>query len=494
MDDRELLELLDRRAAVATAALDQRVAEVDAPTFDLARPRGARRRLAPLLAVAAVLAVAVAAASVLSGGGSEETTIAGNVGITHLVLPAPAAARYDVIIGFDGSAPPGAGGPGKDVPVTVQGPDGAGDPWAASVLEYSLPSANTTLAGEEVDIGGPSATLDRSGIGPTVAWDDGDVVRFLVSTRLSGEDLVTLARQVVAQGAGGGEPLPGHRVLFSGGTTDVFPVLAMANGGGTSGVVYRTSTGDDGFVVATVAGDEARWRAAYAVATDVEDVTIRGRAALIARYQLGLSEISWLEDDGTLVRVNALDGEVTGLTPVLDQLVEIDEDAFTTFVSDSRPPDDEQPSKAPGEPTQQGTKLAEVRTEYEGRSLRASIVDEAGMLTLKTRFEAPGGTQQSSLSLTDLTADVALRQVLENGEGVVVAGLTGPSTMTVEIRHATTGEVIDGTGPSTAVLPNGHLLFLGRIDPAWADTPLVTVGTTTDGTQIHIPFANNSSS
>jgi hypothetical protein len=166
-------------------------------------------------------------------------------------------------------------------------------------------------------------------------------VRFLVSTRLSLEDLTSLARQVDADGTEVGAALPGQRVLFTGATSDVFPTLVTktTNDDGISGVVYGAEADLDATVViASMPGDDERWQAALALATDVEEATVRGNEAVIATFGLDVSQVSWLEDDGTLVRVEALDGDVTDVVPLLDQLVEVDDAAFAELVRNSAGP------------------------------------------------------------------------------------------------------------------------------------------------------------
>ena len=486
-DDHDLLDALDRRAMAARAAVDARLEADPPPEVRWDGPRATWRRLVAPALVAAVVAVALAAVALVARDGDGATTIAGSGESTHLVLPDPASEGYDVTVAFDGSGAPGAGA--QDVPVTVQGPIADDDPWAAAVLEYSLPADATTRSGEEVDIGGPAATFDTSGVAPTVAWDDGDVVRFLVSTRVGSDELLALAREVVAGEIASGQALPGHEVLFGGVTSDVLPVLAteLMNDRGLTGVAYSTSAGDSGLVIATVAGDDARWRAASAAATTVATTTVRGQQATIASYQLGLSEVSWLEDDGTLVRVDALRGDAGALVPLLDDLVEIDDDDFADLVAQSPGPDDA-PLPEPGDGSPRPGTLARVQLDHDGGSLTASIVDEGRTPTLETEIRDASGTLATSLELTGLAQDVAVREVMESG-GVVVTGLIGPEVTRVEIRDAATEAVVEGEGPSTAVVPGSdHILFMSRVGAAWAELPLVAVGITADGEEVRVPF------
>lgn len=503
MNDRELFESLDRRAASATAALDARVAAVDAPDLPTVARRSVLRRRAPVALVAALALVVVAAVASLPGDDDARTTLAGGQGATHLVLPDPVAAGFEVTVAFDGVRRPG-GPQGLDARVTVQGPVDAEDPWTGGVVEYSLPTGTTTLSGSVVDIGGPDARLDASGVGPTIAWVDGDVVRFLVSTRLTAEEVTALARDVIAEGTAAGAVLPGHEVLFTGGTADVFPILAAGASApaGISGVAHRSTTGGEGLVIGTVQGSQARWQAAYALATEVEERTVRGNDAVVATFGLGLSEISWLEDDGTLVRVDPIAGDAADLAPIVEKLVEVDHEAFADLVREtstaeggvgSGPTEPGTPQSRDDDGSEEpaGQPLAEVGLGDDTLgSMRATVVeDSAGTLTLETSIETPGSASGTATPLVDLRSNVGRREIVGGDGPVLVAGLIGPSVVRVEVRDAVTGDPVEGEGPSTATLGGSdHVLFMGRIGSTWADVPLLAVGTTADGTEVEVPL------
>lgn len=498
----ELLEALDRRARAAAGELAAAVATVPVPEPDLAEPAPSRR-LPPLLVAAAVVLVALVGAVLVRAGGEEDGTVAGQPSLTHLVLADPQAAGYELVAAFDGTEELPAGVESFDLSITVQGPIDAGDPWASGVLSYALPAEMTTLGGDSVDLGGTEGSYVADGIAATVGWVDGDEVRYLVSSRRSRDELVDLARTTLAEGTPVGAALPGQRILFAGTTSDVFPTLAMSIGApqDLSGVAYRASTGDDGLVVATRTGDEARWRATSVAAESVEQVTVRGRDATIARFgaDRSLVEVSWLEPDGTLVRAGAaLASDTDDLVSLLDQLEPIDDEAFAELVR-SNPVEtgvEESSSESGTEVVEDGSPsspddapLASVDLEADDHRYEASVrstpVD--GSLTLEARADTPDGGSGVAVTVPGPDADAAVRNDLADGT-VVIAALIGPHVGPIEVRDATSGEVVGHEGGSEATIEGSdHTVVLLVVTDARPDQALVLIRTTPDGGEVRIP-------
>jgi hypothetical protein len=500
--EHDLLEALDRRARAAVDELASAVATVPVPEPDLAEP-GPRRPFSPLLVAAAVVLIALVGAVLVRGGGSQEDgTVAGQPSLTHLVLPDPEAAGYELVAAFDGTEEPPAGVDVFDLSISVQGPVDSDDPWATGVLSYSLPAEMTTLGGEAVELGDVDATYDDDGIAATVGWVDGDEVRYLVSSRRTRDELVDLARAAVVEATPAGEPLPGQRIVFTGTTSDVFPTLASAIGApqGLRGVAYAQLDADDGLVVATRSGDEARLRAASVVAESTEQVTVRGRDAIVARFgaDRSLIEVTWLEADGTLVRAGA------GLTPdtlvaVLDQLEPIDDEGFAELVrshpvgsgveesfSDSG---SELVEDGPPSGTGFAAPIASVELQIGDRNHRAALTSPAdgSSVTLEANVDTPGGSSGAAIDVTGLDVEAAVRNDLPDGT-VAVAAVIGPHEGPIEVRDAASGQVVDHRGGSLATIEGSdHSLVLVVVTGTRAGQQLVVVGTAPDGREIRIP-------
>lgn len=498
----DLLEALDRRARAASDGLASAVATVPIPEPELEEPRPSRR-FAPLVAAAVVLVALVGIVLVRAPDEQGDGTVAGQPSLTHLVLPDPGAVGYELSAAFDGTETSSGDVNPYDIAVSVQGPADGDDPWAAGVLAYSLPGEMTTLDGESVDLGGVDAAYQTDGIAATIGWVDGDEVRYLVSSRRTRDELVDLARTAVAEATPAGAPLPGQRILFAGNVSDVFPTLATSVGAppGLRGVAYTQLDGDDGLVVATRSGDQARWRAAGVVARSTEQVTVRGRRAMVARFGTdpSLVEVSWLEADGTLVRAGAATTSDTGaLVAVLDQLEPIDDEAFAELLR-SHPIDPdgrESFSESGAVVTEDGASsssggvvpLAAVEMQSGDRSYRASLTGAGGSgLSLDATVETPQGSSGSSVPVTGLDVEAAVRNDQPDGT-VAIALLIGPHTGPIEVRDAASGEVVaHESGSEANIEGSDHTVVLLVAVDVRPGQELLLVATAPDGREVSVP-------
>ena len=498
----ELLEALDRRARAAADALRGEVATVPVPEPQLEEP-GSSRRAAPLIAAAAIVLIAlVGIVLVRAGDGPGEGTVAGQPSLTHLALPDPEAMGYQLAAAFDGTEASTDGADPFEIAVSVQGPTGEDDPWATGVLAYSLPSELTTLDGEPVDLGGVDATYDTDGIAATVGWvDEEDQVRYLVSSRRTRDELIDLARDAVAEATPAGAPLPGQRILFAGSIADVYPTLVTSIGAprGLRGVAYTELDGGDGLVVATRSGDQARWRATTVAAESTEQVTVRGRTAVVARFGTdpSLVEVSWLEADGTLVRAGAATTSDTGdLVAVLDQLEPIDDEAFAALLR-SHPvdPDAGEPSSESTAVVEEGAPppsvdpepLARVDLQTDDRTYQASLTrGRGGALTLEATVETAESGSGTAIELADLDVEAAVRNDQPDGT-VAIALVVGPHTGPIEVRDATSGGVVDHEGGSEADIEGSDRTVVLLLVADGAGRDLVIVAAGPDGREIRIP-------
>lgn len=500
MTDSDLLDALDRRARVAATAMDDAVASVEVPRFEPSADRDGARRGTSLAVAAAFVVVALTAAGIAILSGSDEPPpVANSFEPTHLVLADPEASGYELYAAFDGDSSTAEDvGLSYGQAATVQGSQDVDDPWDTAFVEYELPTESTTLGGDPVDIGGPEAMARADGFASTVGWVDGAVVRYLMSARLTTDELADIARAAVSAGTPAGAPIPGQEVLFSGSLQDVFPVLTTPIGSpaGIDGVSYRSPDEDGpGFVVGVAPGDEAAWRSSFVLARDEERTTIRGHDAVIAEFDQDLYEISWLEDDSTLVRVDFYEIDPTALVPVLDQLVSISAEEFDQLVADHPLPELGGSETFAGQGTEvlPGRELSSVAVEGADWSARAFVVvDDTGAVTLRSEVDWPTGGSGGEASLAGVDINNAVAEVHEGlGGRVVVFGLIGPSVTGVEVRDPRSGSAATGIGPSTATIDGSdHVVFLALLDPEWANRELVVVGTTATGEEIMVALSN----
>lgn len=505
MNETEMLDALDRRAQAASASLDARLQDASAP--DPAsdrpdhRPDRVMHRLFPLAVAAGLAIIALVGAAIIFDDPDEQGTVAGQPeGITRLALPDPGSLGYRIVGAFDGTTP--AGSPADlAITMTLHSPVDA-EPWDTTVVTYALPADMTTLDGEIVDIGGPEATLSTSSGFPMVTWSDQDRVRFVGSPDSSVGELTALARAIVEQDITDGAPLPGFEVVHVAPPTDIFPMLASgvtATASDLAGIIYESDTG--GFVVGTTRGTQDRWRAAHALAIDTEGLTIRGRDAIRADFGNGLSEISWLEADGTLVRVDGFDSRVP--EDVLERLQPITEAEFDAIVEDAgtglddpgQPPDtaggvDTAPD--PVLPDDDQMPLAEVSVEDGDVAIRATLLRNTdGSLELETFTEGPTGGTGTGQTIADASSNVVVRDLVSQSasdvRGVLLAGLIGPGVEVFQVVDATTDERIEHEGGSTARIEGSdHVVFLGTVAPEHRDRDLVVVATTSTGEEIRL--------
>lgn len=513
MNDDQRLSLLDRRAAAATAALDEAVQHVPVPEPDLGAPRRNVRRFLPL-AVAAGLAIIALVGAALVFDDDEQSTIAEQPGgVTRLALPDPESLGYEVIGAFDPTSAP-APPAGVDLRMTLQAPVHADEPWETTVVSWALPTELSTLDGEAVDVGGPEAALRTDGDVASVGWLDGKDVRYVRSADATADELVSLVRRAIAAGVTAGRALPGHRILHTGEYIDVYPAAGIGvTTGDLGGIAYESDGGV--LVVATTAGSDARWKAASALAVDIERLTVRGRDAVRADFGEGMTEISWLEADGTLARVSSHSGEIP--VDLLEELEPISDADFADLVDEygtegngevverrvegvGEEIEAPEPILPDGSTTiDERTPLAEVGTSFsigvEEFSLRATLLRAPdGSVEFETSSDGSMGGSSTGQGLADASTNVVVRNDVDPGgggaAGELIAGVIGPSAGTVEFVDTVTGETfepISTSGPSHANIPGSdHVLFLGTIAPEHRGRAITVVTTTPAGEEIRL--------
>ncbi|QGG95418.1 hypothetical protein [Actinomarinicola tropica] len=478
---------LDRRFASAVAELDRRVDAVEVPPLPVSlqrepvasAPRGRGRGAAGWVAAAAVvLALALVAAVLVADDGGQETPVATTGGHRHLVLPPEVAETYDRVVAVDGGVEAPDQGPAPVLPslaVRVHVPAGASAPWPDVLVEVvsdvaipagtdpDLPEQSDLDGGSPIDVGGPEAVLtEESAGGASVIWREGGTERQLLSWG-DADDLVQLVRTAVAQEAGADDPLPGHDVLFDGGLGDVVPTLGlMADDlpSDTTTIAYLHGEGDgvasptgDAISVTTAPGGPERWRAAHAYATDVESSAVRGVDAVIARYDGGLVEVSWMEGGDTLVRVGARVVDDAGLEAVLqriEQLVEVGEAEWEELVA----------THPGGQADERAEEIGDPSGPVGDQELTDRWAEEAQLDP-----DLVGGT---SIVLSDVAARVVVRRRGPEGlelEGEIQGAARGAAS---SIPLSSLG------GPEWGVVTDGrYLAVYGAVPPGFNGAELV---------------------
>ena len=511
MNEDERFAMLDRRAATATGALDEAVAQVPVPEPDFGSPSRGMRRFLPMAVAAGLAVIALVGAALVFDDGDEQATVAGQPeGVTRLALPDPEALGYRIVGAFDSST--AADLPdGLDLTMTVQSPVGADDPWESTVVSWSIPTDMTTLNGEAIDVDGVDAALRTDNGVVSVGWIDGDRVRYVRSADRSADDLVGIVRETADAGISAGEPLPGHEVIHTAPHTDLYPLAAVGvTTGDMGGIAYESDGG--ALVVATGPGSESRWKVTYALAVGTESVTVRGRDAVRADFGDGMTEVSWLEADGTLVRAGAYDMEVP--VDLLDHLEPLADAEFTALVAEhgdrSEDAGGDEAVEGPVEEIPRATipdrgastttvdersPLAEVSIGDEDFTLRAVLLRAPdGSIDLETTTEYATGSDATVQDLADTSTNVVVRDPAASERGgtqrEMVAGVIGPTEGMVEFVDPATGERFDpvGTsGPSHANIPDSdYVLFLGTIAPEHRGRPIAVVTTSPTGDQIRL--------
>lgn len=488
MEDTELLEALDRRAAGAVAALDRRLEQVAPAPLPTAPHRHRRGRLAPAVAAAAAAVVGLLGIGLALAGGESTIADGGEVpvetddveGITRLALPDPAALGYEVRAAFDGSTiEPSPGMEGIDVRFSAHGPAGDDDPWAMSVISTTTPFDEFTFRGELVDVGGPEAVHLPTGPADRVLWRDGDRARMLLSSRVRGEDLVRVAADAVAAGWTGDGPLPGHEVLHVGTPDEFQPGLEYAGFGptGWQGIAYDADGTARDFLIAWRAGTDDALQALHALDPDPDALEVDGRDVLVTDAG-SATHAAWLLDDGTLVQL-ATFGEVADvLADVVPALRPIGEDELRSLVAEHPPSTEstllDQPD-AVFEPMGSGEAVASASLTRDGTTYLAEVQEDdrdgfASMLLI--------GDGGSGGPLRDLQTPTLQAAGHSDGPGgapltpVVVSGLLPagvPDDLAgTRIVDRTTGAELSVIDHVTAAVPGSDLslaLILVDADP-----------------------------
>ena len=508
MNTPNLVEAMDRRATGAAAAMHDALVHHPIPELPPNQSERSSRTGWVLLVAAAVAVVALISAGLALGRSEEDSTVVGVPDIpAGTVAPVgfadPGAAGFDLRGAFAGDVASQytAADFGLDHPATVQGPAGADDPWAGAVVAVTKPFDAQEWRGQIIDLGEEvDAIIPADQRAPAVQWRDGDQVHQLSSTRIDRADLVALAARAAAAGYRDGDTIPGEELLYTGREYDLFPY--WANGGARApeqaGVVYdgrNRSVVYDGrdrpnFAVTVTPGGDARWRAAFALASDTSTIDIGSHHAVVAtfgRYD-HTTHVYWHGDDDTVVAVHT-DGDITELAPVLGLLSPLERSAFRDLVHDQPLPDGPPFTYVPGPVPATGPALATASAPDGPRTYETTLHRATQGYTVQASIVEGQGAAFTE-AFTETLDDHAIARMYSGnpnrtvGHGIV-GGIVGPGAADLVITDAESGAVIPtpvvATGPIDGT---DHVLFVIALDGIPYERPLILTVTTNDGSRL----------
>lgn len=330
MNDADRISTVDRRGHAAGVALDQALGDPVPPPLPVVAGRNGTRWTPLLVAAALVVVVALAAAAFLAPS-SDEGTVAGEgdrvSGSTRVVVDNPD--EVDLTVRAAGQ---GRRDPDMDFgAASVHVPDGD---WNRAVIVTTSDYVPGMFQGLVVDVGPTDAVLHTHDAGG-VLWRDGSRTHAVAASDVPDDMLVDVAADAVAAGWNGSGPLPGHQQVFAGSGVDTQPTFeptVLPPGAGA--VAYEHADGLV-FTLSWQPGSEARWRSELVHGINQRDVEVDGRDAVAAEYRLGtpLHVASWVEPDGTIVRVGTYGDLDRALDLVDGRLTSLDQAGFARLVA-----------------------------------------------------------------------------------------------------------------------------------------------------------------
>lgn len=466
MNDSDRMQTVDRRGDAAGQALQAAVRDVVPPTLPVNRGRPAAR-WAPLLVAAALVVAALVAAAflavpsdegTLAGEGDRTSTVTGN---TRVVVDDPEAVGVTVRAASRGTGS-GSGDVTHFGAAAVHVPDGD---WGRAVVVTTSDFEPFAFTGVVVDVNGPDAVLAAHDPGG-VLWRDGTRMHRVSSGSLDDDKLAGVVADAVADGWRGDGPLPGHRVALEGNGADFRPAFdqgLLPEGGGA--VAYDMDDGTE-FVVSWQPGSEARWRAEQVDGRNRRDVQVGDKKAVAAEYGDGptLRVASWVEPDGTIVRVGTHGNLDQVLESVGGRLTSADAATFDRLVAD-HPPDEthgmfryehlglESDPLDPDDPWRTadgGRVLADVSVERGFMTFRVAVAEKRDGSTVMHQFtltnSGSGGGGSGSIQLGRPLIQAADATTTGPPDAVRMVGGVVPADWTVE-------RVLDrSTGTALAIL------------------------------------------
>jgi hypothetical protein len=331
VSEADRISTVDRRGHAAGVALDQALGDPVPPQLPVPAGRNGTR-WTPLLVAAALVVVALAAAAFLAPS-SDEGTVAGEgerlSGTTRVVVDKPEEVDLTVRAA-------GHGRRDSDMDfgaASVHVPDGD---WGRAVIVTTSDFVPGMFQGLVVDVGPTDAVLHTHDAGG-VLWRDGTRTYAVAAAGMPDDMLIDVASDAVAAGWNGNGPLPGHQQVFAGSSVDTQPTFeptVLPPGAGA--VAYQHGDGLV-FTVSWQPGSETRWRSELVHGVNQRNVQVDGRDAVAAEYRLGtpLHVASWVEPDGTIVRVGTYGDLNRALDLVDGRLTSLDEAGFARLVAEN---------------------------------------------------------------------------------------------------------------------------------------------------------------
>lgn len=498
------LDGLDRRGAAAASDLHARTAERPVPPFSADRALGApvvaladRRPRGRLVAAAALVAAVVGGAVwVGAGGGGDD-----DQGPTQVRTTLPSAyLAGDLPDGLllagagEVSIEDAAGTTSTGSPLVIYGP--APDEPKVGVARVTGWDLDALEGGTDRTVDGRTVTVvEGSGIAPVLvvtASPEGsaDTAIALVSASESVDDLAELSVRVTADGGrpqlAAGDLPDGWRELGDEPDSLYFAVPVAAMRGSTTSpsrsVVYATadlgssestsssssgegSSGEQGapepelpeeaafpgtmVSITSLSGDEVRLHASELVLSSVEEIEVRGHAAVVGRIESGgpgspaTEVVAWLEAPGELIRMTGWGLGRNELLDIAGAVEPVDADEWDDLVERSALGD------LPGAGAfggSQGTEIARGTFE-DGTSwiLRGDPEDPAATTELDVAL--PGDSSSSSTGFASAVGGsggepamplpvVVTISVLEQGGRRFASGVVRSDAVRIEQRDA----------------------------------------------------------
>ncbi|MDQ3391442.1 MAG: hypothetical protein M3508_08920 [Actinomycetota bacterium] len=509
MNEHELLERLDERAASAAADLRAAAARRPIPEFDTEGVRltrlpeqSWRRFTRPLVGIAAAVVL-------LAGAGGWWVAVRDDSAPDQTntpETPTPVEPRPFVATELpDGMAmrKAFADRPADDNaspvgPGTIYGPAET-EPGLVVFVVGEWSSDEEVNGLERIEVDGREAYVVKPSAGgggtQVIVPVDGDRAVFAGGPSLSRDDLVRLATRTIVDDLRATVPddaLPDgwHPLLVepdAGGL--ISPFLFGGGSVNGSGTVYYMEGGEDFTMLGSVAGDQARMFAATMFAGQVEEVTIRGHRALVMKYaetsDSRVVTVIWLEKPGELVGLSGVGLSVGEMLSIAEGVRPVSAAEFTDLVERSKLGGlDADPADTVGEGQFPDGSRWVLRQGTDGSTpspeLNVAITDDTGGSSSQSSSGSSSGSESgrglvavttveyedrtfAAGFVTDDVVAVELRQpdgsVLGNAEVVTGAGHTGWVTeLTVP---ATVAVALDANGNEvgrTTLTRSGNIL------------------------------------
>ncbi|CAN5510323.1 hypothetical protein BH18ACT3_BH18ACT3_18630 [soil metagenome] len=478
MNEHELLERLDERAAAAAADLRAAAARRPIPEFDtegvrLTRlPDQSRRRFTrPLVGIAAAVVLLAGAGGWWVAMRDDSAPDQTNTPETPTpVEPRPFVATElpdgmmltDAFEGrpLDSDQPPVG-------PATVYGAADA-EPGLVVVVLGDWSRGDAADGAERFEVDGHEAYVYplSTGVGTQVIVPiDGGRAVVAGGPELNREELARLAMRTAVDDLRSAVPddaLPdGWRTLLV--EPDpmalISPLASFGSGfGGGPWTIYSLEGGEDFTMLGSVAGGEARMFAATLFAERVEETTVRGHRALVAHFPTPVGAgapsgfdvlmVTWSERPGELIRLSGIEESEEELLSIAEGVRPVSADEFADLVERSALGElDADPADTVGEGTFADGSRWVLRRSDDGEFPELSVLVAVGSDDMFSE-----SSSSSSISGTDAEHGFIAVTTVEQDDRTFAAGFVSDDVVAVKLLRlpdrsdAGNAEIATGAG------------------------------------------------